>query len=110
VTDRNVRSLLWDNYRGLTDVMINRVLRGEETYPDTATGRQRPLWPRLLYHRLRGCDPGARIDDVRAALDRLNVAEQVIRTGDGLWRLRRYAEADERRERTTAGQTAEVAT
>ncbi|MEX2971747.1 DEAD/DEAH box helicase [Streptomyces sp. C184] len=92
-TDQWVYALLWDNYRGLAPTMIRRVLRGEETYLSRRDGVRRPLWPRLLYHRLRGVDPGIRSTDVTAALQRLHGTGQVLPTEDGaLWRLRRYAE------------------
>ncbi|MFB7499702.1 DEAD/DEAH box helicase [Streptomyces sp. NPDC056161] len=91
--DQWIYALLWDNYRGLAPAMIRRVLRGEETYLSRREGVRRPLWPRLLYHRLRGVDPGIRSTDVTAALQRLNATGHVLPTGDGaLWRLRRYAE------------------
>lgn len=91
--DQWVYALLWDNYRGLAPAMIRRVLRGEETYLSRRDGVRRPLWPRLLYHRLRGVDPGIRFTDVTAALQRLNADGHVLPTEDGaLWRLRRYAE------------------
>ncbi len=91
--DQWIYALLWDNYRGLAPAMIRRVLRGEETYLSRRDGVRRPLWPRLLYHRLRGVDPGIRSTDVTAALQRLNADGHVLPTEDGaLWRLRRYAE------------------
>ncbi|MEV0982141.1 DEAD/DEAH box helicase [Streptomyces sp. NPDC049915] len=92
-TDQWVYALLWDNYHGLAPAMIRRVLRGEETYLSRRDGVRRPLWPRLLYHRLRGVDPGIRSTDVTAALQRLNAEGHVLPIEDGaLWRLRRYAE------------------
>lgn len=95
---RYVRSLLWDNYRGLTVGMIHRVLHGDETYL-AADGRRRPLWPRLLYHRLRGVDPGIWVAHVQDAVTDLARSGDIV--GDGrVWRLRRYAERDAAR---TAG-------
>jgi RecQ family ATP-dependent DNA helicase len=89
---RYVRSLLWDNYRGLTVGMIHRVLHGDETYL-AGDGRRRPLWPKLLYHRLRGVDPGIQASHVQDAVTAL--AERGDITGDGrMWRLRRYADRD----------------
>ncbi|MFE7129269.1 DEAD/DEAH box helicase [Streptomyces sp. NPDC057638] len=91
--DQWVYALLWDNYRGLAPTMIRRVLRGEETYVSRRDGVRRPLWPRLLYHRLRGVDPGIRSADVTSALERLNADGQALSAEGGvLWRLRRYAE------------------
>lgn len=91
--DQWVYALLWDNYRGLAPAMIRRVLRGEETYLSRRDGMRRQLWPRLLYHRLRGVDPGIRSADVAAALQRLNADGHILPTEDGtVWRLRRYAE------------------
>ncbi|MEU4161695.1 DEAD/DEAH box helicase [Actinoplanes sp. NPDC026670] len=90
---RYVRSLLWDNYRGLTAGMIHRVLRGDETYLSAQTGRRRPLWPRLLYHRLRGVDPGIPLGHVQAAITDLTAAGEIV--GDGrVWRLRLHADRD----------------
>jgi Rad3-related DNA helicase len=91
--ERYVRSLLWDNYRGLTAGMIHRVLRGDETFLSTATGRRRPLWPNLLYHRLRGVDPGIRPQHVADALARLADTGEVQCT-ETIWRLRRHIERD----------------
>ncbi|MEU7998083.1 DEAD/DEAH box helicase [Micromonospora sp. NPDC049060] len=89
---RYVRSLLWDNYRGLTVGMIHRVLHGDETYL-AADGRRRPLWPRLLYHRLRGVDPGIQASHVQEAVTDLVGCGEIA--GDGrVWRLRRYTERD----------------
>ncbi|MFE2688966.1 DEAD/DEAH box helicase [Streptomyces mirabilis] len=94
--DQWVHALLWDNYRGLVPAMIRRVLRGEETYLSRRDGVRRQLWPRLLYHRLRGVDPGIRSSDVAAALERLAADGQILATKDGtVWRLRRYAEAQQ---------------
>ncbi|WP_265292334.1 DEAD/DEAH box helicase [Streptomyces sp. SHP 1-2] len=91
--DQWVYALLWDNYRGLAPTMICKVLRGEETYLSRRDGIRRPLWPRLLYHRLRGVDPGIRSTDVTAALRRLDADGRALSTEDGiLWRLRRYVE------------------
>jgi len=91
--DQWVHALLWDNYQGLAPAMISRVLRGEETYLSRRDGVRRQLWPRLLYHRLRGVDPGVRPTDVTAALQRLNAEGHILPTEDGmLWRLRRYSE------------------
>ncbi|WP_225987355.1 DEAD/DEAH box helicase [Streptomyces spectabilis] len=91
--DQWIYALLWDNYRGLAPAMIRRVLRGEETYLSRKDGIRKPLWPRLLYHRLRGVDPGIHSTDVTAALQRLNADGHVLPTEDGaLWRLRRYIE------------------
>jgi RecQ family ATP-dependent DNA helicase len=92
--DRYVRSLLWDNYRGLTAAMIHRVLRGDETYLSAASGRRRPLWPNLLYHRLRGVDPGIRLPHVLDALDRLVATGEVVASAQGVWRLRRHVDRD----------------
>ncbi|SCE69069.1 ATP-dependent DNA helicase, RecQ family [Micromonospora purpureochromogenes] len=97
---RYVRSLLWDNYRGLTIGMIHRVLHGDETYL-AGDGRRRPLWPRLLYHRLRGVDPGIKVAHVQEAVNELAGCGDI--TGDGrLWRLPRYAERDAARARAQA--------
>lgn len=90
---RYVRSLLWDNYRGLTVGMIHRVRHGDETYLSTQTGRRRPLWPRLLYPRLRGVDPGIQIGHVQAAVTELADRGEVVAEGR-VWRLRRHAERD----------------
>ena len=95
---RYVRSLLWDNYRGLTVGMIHRVLHGDETYL-AADGRRRPLWPRLLYHRLRGVDPGIQASHVQEAVTDLVGRGEIA--GDGrVWRLRRYVERDAARAQT----------
>jgi RecQ family ATP-dependent DNA helicase len=102
--ERYVRSLLWDNYRGLTVPMIHRVLHGDETYLSAQTGRRRPLWPRLLYHRLRGVDPGIQISHVQDAVTALAAAGEV--TGDGrIWRLRRHADRDAARTPTSRAVT-----
>jgi Rad3-related DNA helicase len=100
--ERYVRSLLWDNYRGLTVGMIHRVLHGDETYL-AGDGRRRPLWPRLLYHRLRGVDPGIQVAHVQEAVTELARRGEIV--GDGrVWRLRRYAERDAARAQAqTAG-------
>ncbi|MEV0901462.1 DEAD/DEAH box helicase [Actinoplanes sp. NPDC049802] len=90
---RYVRALLWDNYRGLTATMIHRVLRGDETYLSAATGRRRPLWPGLLYHRLRGVDPGIRLHHVEQSLQALTEQGNVVADGR-VWRLRRHADRD----------------
>lgn len=90
--DQYVRALLWDNYRGLTAGMIHRVLRGDETYVSHKDGRRRLLWPGLLYHRLRGIDPGVRLEHVAAALTRL--ADRGVIDSDSvgrIWRLRHQA-------------------
>jgi Rad3-related DNA helicase len=93
--ERYVRALLWDNYRGLTAGMLHRVLRGDETYLSNRAGRRRPLWPRLLYHRLRGVDPGIKLSHVEEALTRLEGKNEAVRTADGrVWRLRRHVEWD----------------
>ncbi|MFJ6200176.1 DEAD/DEAH box helicase [Micromonospora sp. NPDC092111] len=98
---RYVRSLLWDNYRGLTAGMIHRVLHGDETY-QAADGRRRPLWPKLLYHRLRGVDPGIKITHVQEAVTVLTTSGEIV--GDGrVWRLRRYAEREAACGRANAG-------
>jgi RecQ family ATP-dependent DNA helicase len=97
---RYVRSLLWDNYRGLTVGMMHRVLRGDETYMSAQTGRRRPLWPRLLYHRLRGVDPGIQISHVKSAVTELAGRGELV--GDGrVWRLRRHTDRDAARRATT---------
>jgi hypothetical protein len=92
--ERYVRSLLWDNYRGLTTGMLHRVLRGDETYLSARTGRRRPLWPGLLYHRLRGVDPGITIVHVHEAIARLAARNEVVTADDRVWRLRRHVERD----------------
>jgi Rad3-related DNA helicase len=98
--ERYVRALLWDNYRGLTVGMLHRVLRGDDAYLSSRSGRLRPLWPQLLYHRLRGVDPGIRIGHVQDALVRLSGAGEVTLTdGERVWRLRRHVDRD----RTRAG-------
>ncbi|WP_436778201.1 DEAD/DEAH box helicase [Yinghuangia sp. YIM S09857] len=98
VLDRWTVALLWDCFRGLTSSMIHRVLRGEDSYVSLATGRRRPLWPQLLYHRLRGVDPGIRLLDVDASLARLAATKQVVETTDGIWR---YADHVARQQRRT---------
>jgi hypothetical protein len=88
--------LLWDNYRGLTAGMIHRVLRGDETYVSQKDGRRRLLWPGLLYHRLRGVDPGARLDHVTAALARLADRGAIEPDPAGrIWRHRHQANSEE---------------
>jgi hypothetical protein len=94
--DQYVRALLWDNYRGLTAGMIHRILRGDETYVSQKDGRRRLLWPGLLYHRLRGVDPGARLDHVTAALTRLADRGAIESDSAGrIWRLRHQATSGE---------------
>lgn len=99
--DRYVRALLWDNYRGLTVPMMHRVLHGDETYLSARTGRRHPLWPSLLYHRLRGVDPGIQVVHVQAAVDRLADAGDIVGTGR-VWRLRRHVARDQARAARTA--------
>jgi hypothetical protein len=107
--DRYVRALLWDNYRGLTAGMLHRVLRGDETYLSNRVGRRRLLWPRLLYHRLRGVDPGIKLSHVEDALTRLEGKNEVIHTLDGrVWRLRRHVEWDRAKAARAAAQPTTV--
>ncbi|GAB3939312.1 hypothetical protein GCM10027614_21250 [Micromonospora vulcania] len=96
--DRYVRALLWDNYRGLTAGMLHRVLRGDDSYLSSRSGRLRPLWPQLLYHRLRGVDPGIKLIHVNDALIRLDNAGEAVLTDLGrVWRLRRHVDHDKSR-------------
>ncbi|MEU5907046.1 DEAD/DEAH box helicase [Micromonospora sp. NPDC047467] len=96
--DRYVRALLWDNYRGLTAGMLHRVLRGDDSYLSSLSGRLRPLWPQLLYHRLRGVDPGIKLTHVNDALIRLGNAGEAVLTDLGrVWRLRRHVDHDKSR-------------
>lgn len=95
--DDHVRRLLWDNWRGLTDTMVVLVLKGGETYYSTQLGRRRPLWPHLLYHRLRGVDPGLRLADITGSLARLEAAGLVTRVGGRRWRLTAHIERERRR-------------
>jgi hypothetical protein len=92
--------------------MLYRVLRGDETYLSNRVGRRRLLWPRLLYHRLRGVDPGIKLSHVEDALTRLEGKNEVIRTADGrVWRLRRHVERDRvKAARAAAQQVAGVET
>jgi hypothetical protein len=53
-----------------------------------------PLWPQLLYHRLRGADPALRVDDVVATLSRLTAAGVAVNVGDGVWRLQRHLDVE----------------
>ncbi|GIG98243.1 DEAD/DEAH box helicase [Plantactinospora mayteni] len=99
---RYVRSLLWDNHRGLTVGMIHRVLHGDETYLSAQSGRRRPLWPSLLYHRLRGVDPGIQIGHVEEAVTQLAARSELVANGR-VWRLRRHVERDAAR--ATANRT-----
>ncbi|ANZ39111.1 hypothetical protein BBK82_26585 [Lentzea guizhouensis] len=95
--ERYVRALLWDNYRGLTAGMLHRVLRGDDVFLSSRSGRLRPLWPRLLYHRLRGVDPGIKTGHVEDALVRLGGAGEVVLTDARVWRLRRHVDRDSAR-------------
>ncbi|WP_233258189.1 DEAD/DEAH box helicase [Micromonospora sp. S4605] len=96
--DRYLRALLWDNFHGLTAGMLHRVLRGDEAYRDSRSGRLRPLWPQLLYHRLRGVDPGMKLTHVTDALARLEAAgEAALTDGGRVWRLRRHVDRDNAR-------------
>jgi ATP-dependent DNA helicase RecQ len=70
--------------------MLSLVLKGGDTYFSLRTGTRRPLWPQLLYHRLRGVDPAVRIADVEAALLRLQARRVAVNTHDSIWRLQRY--------------------
>ncbi|REH30666.1 ATP-dependent DNA helicase RecQ [Kutzneria buriramensis] len=105
--ERYVRALLWDNYRGLTAGMLHRVLRGDEAFLSGKLGRLRPLWPQLLYHRLRGVDPGIKLRHVEDALARLGSAGEVtLADGERVWRLQRHVDRDRARVMATqAGAT-----
>jgi hypothetical protein len=101
--ERYVRALLWDNYRGLTVGMLHRVLRGDDAFLSSRSGRLRPLWPQLLYHRLRGVDPGIKVGHVEDALVRLGSAGEVtLADGERVWRLRRHVDRDRARIAATA--------
>jgi Rad3-related DNA helicase/DNA polymerase III epsilon subunit-like protein len=98
--DEQVRTLLWDVSRGLSVGMLALVLKGGDTYFSLRTGTRRPLWPQLLYHRLRGVDPAIRIGDVEAALERLQIRAVAVNIHDTVWRLQRHID------RETAGAAA----
>lgn len=83
---RHISDLLWQEYRGLTAVMLRRVLHGEDSWFSPVQRRRRRLWPSLLYHRARGAMPGVRIRAVETALTDLADAGQVVDVGDGRWR------------------------
>jgi hypothetical protein len=101
--ERYVRALLWDNYRGLTAGMLHRVLRGDEAYMSGKLGRLRPLWPQLLYHRLRGVDPGIKLIHVEDALARLSsTGEVTLTSGERVWRLQRHVDRERVRVETVA--------
>lgn len=104
--DRYVRALLWDNYRGLTAGMLHRVLRGDEAFLSSKSGRLRPLWPQLLYHRLRGVDPGIKLCHIEDALIRLSKAGEVtLSDGERVWRLQRHVDREHARDARLAVQT-----
>jgi hypothetical protein len=107
--DEQVRTLLWDVNGGLTTGMIQLVLKGGETYFSQRSGTRRPLWPQLLYHRLRGADPALRVDDVVASLDRLAAAGIAVDVGDGVWRLQRHMEVEAAKAARASARAAQTA-
>jgi RecQ family ATP-dependent DNA helicase len=94
---RHIGDLLWQEYRGLTAVMLRRVLHGEDSWYSRASGRFRRLWPSLLYHKARGAMIGVRLPAVEAALAQMAASGQVVEVGDGRWRWSAHVAADEAR-------------
>jgi superfamily II DNA helicase RecQ/Rad3-related DNA helicase len=107
--DEQVRTLLWDVRGGLTAGMMALVLKGGESYYSLRSGTRRPLWPQLLYHRLRGADPALKVDDVTTSLDRLAANNVAVDTGNGLWRLQRHLDVEAARTARAAVRAAAAA-
>ncbi len=93
---RHISDLLWHEYRGLTALMLRRVLNGEDSWYSPTLRRRRRLWPSLLHHRLRGAMIGVRLAAVEAALVGL-AADGVVAEVAGRWRLAEHIGADEAR-------------
>lgn len=104
--DEQVRTLLWDVRGGLTAGMMALVLKGGDSYYSLVSGTRRPLWPQLLYHRLRGADPALKVDDVVASLDRLAANNVAVDTGTGKWRLQRHLDVEAARAARAAARAA----
>ncbi len=102
---RHLVALLWHEYRGLTALMLRRVLHGEDSWYSPRLGRRRRLWPSLLHHRLRGAMIGVRQAAVDAALAGLAADGVVVDVG-GRWRLVEHIESEAARAARAAGHAA----
>jgi RecQ family ATP-dependent DNA helicase len=82
----HIGDLLWQEYRGLTAMMLRRVLHGEDSWFSPVTRRRRRMWPGLLYHRARGAMPGVRMRAVEDALAHMEADGKVVRVREDRWR------------------------
>ncbi|MHB1518238.1 MAG: DEAD/DEAH box helicase [Acidimicrobiales bacterium] len=105
---RHISDLLWQEYRGLTTVMLRRVLHGEDSWFSPIQRRRRRLWPSLLYHRARGAMPGVRIRAVDTALTQLAGDGLVVDVGDGRWRWAEHVAQEAAKEAREAQRAAEA--
>jgi Rad3-related DNA helicase len=88
--DEQVSRLVWEVFRGVHPLDLQRALRGEDSYYQPARRRRVRLRSGLVTSRFFGASPGVRLVDIEDSLARLRAAGKVEQDGP-IWRDRGHA-------------------